>query len=88
MPFDVRKILEQLEAGTPAEPGVPDWQQESWKDPEGFVAALTAAHAGRGAPFKSRPGEHYDFFQDLVVRHAQHGPRRPSAATTGQAGRR
>jgi len=69
MPFDVRKILEQLDAGTSNEPGVPGWQHESWKDPEGFVAALAAAHVGRGAPLKSRSGQHYDFFHDLVVRH-------------------
>jgi hypothetical protein len=69
MPFDVRKILEQLEAGVPAEPGVPLWQQESWQDPEGFAAALAVAHVGRGAPLKSRAGQHYDFFHDLVVRH-------------------
>ncbi|MGZ3459744.1 MAG: long-chain fatty acid--CoA ligase, partial [Archangium sp.] len=63
------KILEQLESGTSAEQGVPDWQQESWKDPEGFAAALAVAHVGRGAPLKSRTGQHYDFFHDLVVRH-------------------
>ncbi|MFL5349779.1 MAG: long-chain fatty acid--CoA ligase [Hyalangium sp.] len=70
MPFDVRRILEQLESGTPAESGVPDWQQESWRDPEGFAAALAVAHVGRGAPLKSRAGQHYDFFHDLVVRHS------------------
>jgi hypothetical protein len=70
MPFDVRKILEQLETGTPAEPGVPAWQQESWEDPDGFAAALVAAHVGKGAPLKSRAGQHYDFFHDLVVRHS------------------
>jgi hypothetical protein len=69
MAFDVRKILEQLETGTPAEPGVPVWQQESWQDPEGFSNALAVAHVGRGAPLKSRAGQHYDFFHDLVVRH-------------------
>ncbi|MBN1209774.1 MAG: long-chain fatty acid--CoA ligase [Myxococcaceae bacterium] len=70
MPFDVKKILEQLETGTPAEPGVSAWQQESWEDPDGFAAALVAAHVGRGAPLKSRAGQHYDFFHDLVVRHS------------------
>jgi hypothetical protein len=69
MPFDVRRILEQLESGAPAEPGVPDWQQQSSEDPEGFTAALATAHVGRGAPLKSRVGQHYDFFHDLVVRH-------------------
>ncbi|HEX8821093.1 MAG TPA: long-chain fatty acid--CoA ligase [Archangium sp.] len=69
MVFDVRKILEQLETGTPADPGVPVWQQESWQDPEGFANALAAAHVGRGAPLKSRAGQYYDFFHDLVVRH-------------------
>lgn len=69
MAFDVKKILEQLETGAPAGPGVPFWQQESWEDPEGFIAALAAAHTGKGAPLKSRTGQHYDFFHDLVVRH-------------------
>ncbi len=69
MAFDVRKILEQLETGTPAEPGVPAWQQESWADAAGFAAALAAAHVGRGAPLKSRVGQQYDFFHDVVVRH-------------------
>ncbi|ATB39302.1 hypothetical protein CYFUS_004746 [Cystobacter fuscus] len=70
MAFDVRKILEQLETGAPAEPGVPTWQQESWDRSEEFFAALVAAHVGRGAPLKSRVGQHYDFFHDAVVRHA------------------
>lgn len=69
MVFDVKAILGQLETGASAEPGVPLWQQESWKDPEGFAAALAVAHVGRGAPLKSRGGQHYDFFHDLVVRH-------------------
>ena len=69
MPFDVKRILEQLESGAPADPGVPDWQRESWENPEGFATALAAAHVGRGAPLKSRTGQHYDFFHDLVVRH-------------------
>lgn len=69
MVFDVKKILEQLETGTPAEAGVPVWQQESWQEPEGFANALAVAHVGRGAPLKSRAGQHYDFFHDLVVRH-------------------
>ncbi|KFA87782.1 AMP-binding protein [Archangium violaceum] len=69
MSFDVRKMLEQLETGTPADTGVPVWQQQSWEDPEGFAAALAVAHVGRGAPLKSRAGQHYDFFHDLVVRH-------------------
>lgn len=70
MPFDVKKILEQLDAGTPGEAGVPDWQQESWEDPEGFANALAVAHVGRGAPLKSRAGQHYDFFHDFIVRNA------------------
>ena len=70
MTFDVRKILEQLDTGTPAEAGVPGWQQQSWEDPDGFANALAVAHVGKGAPLKSRAGQHYDFFHDLVVRHA------------------
>jgi hypothetical protein len=69
MAFDVRKILEQLEAGASPETGVPAWQEESWEQSEEFSAALAAAHVGRGAPLKSRSGQHYDFFHDVVVRH-------------------
>ena len=68
MPFDARKILEQPEPGAPVEPGVPGWHQESWTDPEGFANVLAQAHVGRGAPLKSRAGQQYDFFHDLVVR--------------------
>jgi hypothetical protein len=70
MPFDVRQILEQLDAAKASNTDVPKWLEESWADPEGFIAALTAAHTGRGVPTKSRPGEHYDFFQDLVGQYA------------------
>lgn len=70
MPFDVRQILQQLDAAEPSNADLPKWLEESWADPEGFIAALTAAHTGRGVPSKSRPGEHYDFYQDLVVQHA------------------
>lgn len=69
MPFDVKRMLEPPEPGTP-ESGVPAWQQESWTDPEGFALALAQAHVGKGAPLKSRGGQQYDFFHDLVVRHA------------------
>ncbi|MCP3101831.1 AMP-binding protein [Myxococcus sp. K15C18031901] len=70
MPFDLRDILRQLDAPT-AEEGLPAWLQESWSDPEGFVTALANHHASRGTPApKSRPGQHHDFFHDLVVRHA------------------
>jgi hypothetical protein len=69
MSFDVKRMLEQLETGTPTEPGVPAWQEQSWSSPDAFAAALAVAHVGRGAPLKSRGGQHYDFFHDLVVRH-------------------
>ncbi|QRO01031.1 AMP-binding protein [Archangium violaceum] len=69
MSFDFRTILQQVEEAAPA-PGLPDWLRRSWTDPEGFAAALSPAHAGRGAPFKSRTGQHHDFFHDLIVRHA------------------
>lgn len=71
MPFDVREILKQLDAAKPPENGdTPAWLVESWKDREGFATALLTAHAGRGSPPpKSRPGQHYDFFHDLVTRH-------------------
>ncbi|RKH22706.1 long-chain fatty acid--CoA ligase [Corallococcus sp. AB030] len=70
MPFDVKDILRQLEAGFAPDSGAPKWWQESWEDPEGFAVALAEAHAGRGVPPpKSRPGQQYDFFHDLIVRH-------------------
>ncbi|MCE9666987.1 AMP-binding protein [Myxococcus stipitatus] len=70
MPFDLRDILRQLDA-PPTEEGLPAWLQESWSDPEDFITALANHHASRGTPApKSRPGQHHDFFHDLVVRHA------------------
>ncbi|RKH41965.1 AMP-binding protein [Corallococcus llansteffanensis] len=77
MPFDVKDILRQLDAGFASDTGAPQWWQESWEDPEGFAAALAEAHAGKGVPPpKSRPGQQYDFFHDLVVRHV--GLERPA----------
>src|SRR5690349_21544176 len=70
MAFDLRSILQQYETASPPPGGVPDWLPQSWSDPEGFAAALAPAHVGKGAPFKSRAGQHYDFFHDLVGRHA------------------
>ncbi|HEX8701477.1 MAG TPA: long-chain fatty acid--CoA ligase [Myxococcaceae bacterium] len=72
MSFDVREILKLLDLGHAPEAGAPEWLRQSWEDPDGFIAALTAAQAGRGAPPpKSRPGQHYDFFHDLVIRHLE-----------------
>ncbi|MCP3060892.1 AMP-binding protein [Myxococcus sp. K38C18041901] len=70
MPFDLREILRQTEATT-NDGGLPAWLRDSWSDAPGFIATLSAHHASRGgtAP-KSRPGQHHDFFHDLVVRHA------------------
>ncbi|RKH10771.1 long-chain fatty acid--CoA ligase [Corallococcus sp. CA053C] len=71
MAFDLRVILEAAHAGkSPPPTAVPDWLQQSWADPVAFAAALAPAHAGRDAPFKSRAGQHHDFFHDLVGRHA------------------
>jgi len=70
MAFDVRKILDQLDGNASVEAGTPEWLRESWADPDGFAVALGTAHVGRGAPLKSRPGQQYDFFHDLVVRHS------------------
>ena len=73
MSFDINSILAQLHSGRPPDMGLPSWLQQSWEDPEGFAAALAAAASftGRGAlPLKSRPGQHYDLFHDLLVRHA------------------
>jgi hypothetical protein len=69
MSFDFRAILQQVEQASPPE-SLPDWLQRSWTDPEGFAAALAPAYTGRGAPFKSRTGQHHDFFHDLISRHA------------------
>ncbi|OJH40291.1 AMP-binding protein [Cystobacter ferrugineus] len=70
MSYDTRAILAQYEAASPPEGGVPDWLRRSWSDPEGFATALAPSHVGRGAPFKSRAGQHHDFFHDLIGRHA------------------
>ncbi|HEX8705963.1 MAG TPA: AMP-binding protein, partial [Myxococcaceae bacterium] len=71
MPFDVHQILAPLDPVQSADTEAPAWLQESWTDPEGFVTALASASSSRGAlPLKSRPGQYYDLFHDLLVRHA------------------
>ncbi len=72
MPFDASHILALFDTVHTADTELPAWFQESWGDPEGFAIALaSASSAGRGTlPLKSRPGQHYDFFHDLLVRHA------------------
>ncbi|KFE63031.1 AMP-binding protein [Hyalangium minutum] len=69
MSFDFHAILQHVEAAAPTE-GLPEWLPRSWSDPEGFASALAPAYTGRGAAFKSRTGQHHDFFHDLIVRHA------------------
>ncbi len=71
MAFDIQHILARLDADPADDTALPAWLQESWEDPEGFVTALAPAATSRGAlPLKSRPGQHHDFFHDLLVRHA------------------
>ncbi|RKG81529.1 AMP-binding protein [Corallococcus terminator] len=71
MTFEPRVILAAFDGSTPPLVGTPPaWLERSWEDPDGFVAALTPVHTGRSPPFKSRAGQHHDFFHDLVVRHA------------------
>ncbi|MFY1829928.1 AMP-binding protein [Myxococcus fulvus] len=69
MTFDLQAILQHVEQATPSE-DLPEWLHRSWTEPAAFTAALASAHAGRGAPLKSRAGQHHDFFHDLVGRHA------------------
>ena len=45
------------------------WLGRSLRDPAGFDAALLAHACEHGAPLKSRPGEAFDFFHDLVLRN-------------------
>ncbi|RKH25622.1 long-chain fatty acid--CoA ligase [Corallococcus praedator] len=70
MTFEPRTVLAAFDGTQPAPDSVPAWWARSWEDPDGFAAAIAPAHAGRSTPFKSRTGQHHDFFHDLVVRHA------------------
>ncbi len=45
------------------------WLSRSLREPEGFHDALLAHTSERSAPLKSRPGEAFDFFHDLVLRN-------------------
>ena len=45
------------------------WLSRTLADPDGFHAALLAHKNEHGAPLKSRPGESFDFFHDLVLRN-------------------
>ena len=77
MPFDFASILKQLVPNSPpsslAGP-LPAWLTESWARPGDFAVELLAFHAGRSSPPpKSRPGVHFDFYHDMVVRNASGG---------------
>src|SRR6478752_1424384 len=81
MEFDFDRIRAQLETATAVGPGEVDdsdgspalqggWLQESWEDPPRFWSALTRYHARLSSPAsKSHPGEGFDFYYDLVLRH-------------------
>jgi hypothetical protein len=48
----------------------PSWLQTSWTDADPLRRALTAqANACSAVPLRSRSGESYDLYHDLVVRH-------------------
>lgn len=70
MTFEPRTVLAAFDGTTPPPDTVPGWLARSWEDPDGFAAALAPLHVGRSPPFKSRAGQHHDFFHDLVGRHA------------------
>ncbi|NBD12980.1 AMP-binding protein [Corallococcus silvisoli] len=70
MTFEPRTVLAAFDGTTPPPDTVPGWLPRSWEDPDGFAAALAPLHVGRSPPFKSRAGQHHDFFHDLVGRHA------------------
>jgi hypothetical protein len=66
--YDIVEIARWFESGDATPPGA--WLERSREDPDGFNAALGAFHAGRGTPpGKSRVGEGYDLYHDMVVRH-------------------
>src|SRR5262245_32222419 len=68
--FNFTEIKKQLNA---PEPDVPaQWLEESYRDPERFWEALFNFFSGQFSPLpKSRPGQGYDFYNDLVVRNLQ-----------------
>jgi hypothetical protein len=81
MEYDFDRIRAQLETATVTGPGEPDdgdgspalqggWLDESWADPQRFWRGLTRYHASLSSPAsKSHPGEGFDFYYDLVLRH-------------------
>ena len=70
MTFEPRIVLAAFDGTQPPPDSVPAWLARSWEDPDGFASAMAPIHAGRSTPFKSRTGQHHDFFHDLVARHA------------------
>jgi hypothetical protein len=82
MDFDFDRIRAQLETATIAADGDQDgdddggpalrggWLAESWRDPARFWRTLARYHAALSSPAaKSHPGEGFDFYHDLVLRH-------------------
>jgi AMP-binding enzyme len=80
MDYDFDRIRAQLETATVGGPDGGDddddlatqgsWLSESWNEPQRFWRALTHYHAGLSSPApKSHPGEGFDFYYDLVLRH-------------------
>lgn len=82
MSFSIDEITAQLHGVRPAEPGsapppLPPWLSASWKDPRGFFQALCEHAAERSEPrLKSRYGEGYDLYYDLIERNARLAPER------------
>ena len=70
MPFEIAEIARQLEQVDVSLASLGSWLEESWRQSTIFNAALGAFHSERtGAPLKSRVGEYYDFYHDLILRH-------------------
>lgn len=77
MSYDILALAQTLEASREGNLQDVGWIERSTREPEQFCAALAAAHAGVRAPrARSVPGERYDLYWDLVVRHLS--PDRPA----------
>ncbi|WP_437509759.1 AMP-binding protein [Sorangium sp. So ce1099] len=77
MRFDIRALIQDLEADRHNAPPDLSWIEASTRDPGPFWAALADHHASLRAPRPwSRPGERFDLYHDMVVRHL--APERPA----------
>lgn len=78
MTYDIRALAQQLDADKDGRPPDLAWLERSTREPDPFWSDLVDALAPpRGVRPRSRPGERFDLYHDLVIRHLT-GPDRPA----------